>query len=60
MIKVILAAFLIASCTSKPVFPTRNADETKWEQQYRDGEITWAEYQDKLKSEKKLKIDFWP
>ncbi len=53
MLKPILLAFLICSCVaSKPVFPTDTKAEQRWEQEYRDGKLSWSEYQSLLKGEK--------
>lgn len=51
MFKSVLFAILLASCASKETFPTHSQDEQKWLQEYRDGKITWSEYQTLLKSE---------
>ncbi len=54
MLKPILIALLICSCVaSRPVFPTNTEDERHWKQQYRDGEITWSQYQSLLQTEEK-------
>ncbi len=39
------------SCATKPTYPTANAHEKELLREYRDGEITWSEYQDRLKHE---------
>lgn len=53
MFKSILFAILLASCASKETFPTHSQDEQKWLQEYRDGDISWEQYQERLKNEKK-------
>lgn len=49
--KSILFALLLASCSSRPLYPTDNADEKRWLQEYRDGKITWSEYQSLIAAE---------
>lgn len=51
MLKSLLAALLLASCVSKPTYPTNTDDEKLWKQQYQDGQIDWDEYQELLRTE---------
>jgi outer membrane biogenesis lipoprotein LolB len=52
--KPLLASFLIAACTLyHETFPENTAKERQWKQEYRDGKLTWSEYQEKLRTEKK-------
>lgn len=52
MIKTLIAALLLASCVSKPVFKTDTETERNCLAHYRDGDITWEQYQECLKYER--------
>lgn len=52
MIYAFVAALVLASCVSKPLYPTANADERKWLQDYRDGKMSWSDYRQHLNAEK--------
>jgi outer membrane biogenesis lipoprotein LolB len=52
--KALIAALLICACSAtRETFPTNTANEKLWKQEYRDGKISWSQYQAKLKTEKK-------
>lgn len=55
MIKAIIAALILAACSSEHSFPTNTAQEAQLRQDYRDGKITYSEYQEKLKEAEKKK-----
>jgi len=52
--KALLAALLICACSAtKEMFPTATEQQRQWKQEYREGKISWSEYQAKLATEKK-------
>lgn len=54
MIRPLIAALLLCACVAtKEPFPTNTESERLWKQEYRDGKISWSEYQLKLNTEKR-------
>jgi len=52
--KSIIAALMLCCCTAtKEPFPTATESERQWKQEYRDGKLSWSEYQEKLRTEKR-------
>jgi len=52
MIKPLLAALLISACSAThETFPTNDAVQIEALKEYRDGKLTWSQYQAKLKDD---------